>query len=118
MKWLLALVVVVATTGLELGTSGTVVGSVRGIPCFRLAPDQCQKPMAGVNIRLVAEVGGSDTSTKTNEDGSFLVRLRPGKYRIQVESVAGSTILSGPTDLVVLPLTPSHADLLIPSGLR
>lgn len=118
MKWLVAaIVVIVATLALGQGTSGTVVGSVKGVPCLRLAPDQCQKPMAGVDVRFVAEVGGTDTSTKSGQDGLFQVNLRPGKYQIQVKSATGNQILHGPTEVTVWPFTASRADILIASGL-
>jgi hypothetical protein len=118
MKWLLAaLVVIVAALALEQGNSGSVVGSVKGVPCLRLAPDQCQRPMAGVDVRLVAEVGGAGTSTTTGQDGLFLVHLRPGKYQIQVQSVTGNHILKGPTEVTVWPFIASRADILIASGL-
>lgn len=119
MKWLLAaLVLVVIAAGLELSSTGTVTGSVKGIPCLRLPPEQCQKPMEAVEVRFEPELAGASVSVLTAGDGSFNVRLRPGKYRIQVQSTQGTAILDGPTQVTVLPFTTTRAEFLIPSGLR
>jgi hypothetical protein len=118
MKWLWVLaVVVLAGAGLELGSTASVSGSVKGIPCYRLAPDQCEKPMSGVRLEFVAEVAGMTRSAATAADGTFEILLRPGKYRIHVESPAGSHLISGPAELVVFPFTRTNTELVVPSGL-
>jgi hypothetical protein len=118
MKWLWVLaVVLLAGIALEFGSTGFVSGSVKGIPCYRLAPDQCEKSMGGVRLEFVAEVGGTTRSTTTSTDGTFEIQLHPGKYEVHVESLAGSQLLRGPSEVVVFPFAGLTTDLVVPSGL-
>jgi hypothetical protein len=94
---------------------GTVDGTVKGTPCLHIP---CQRPMAGVQLRFVAEVAGWSTATTTTTGGRFQARLFPGKYRLDVYlGAAHSHVLEGPQEVTVLPRASTHIDLLIPSGL-
>lgn len=99
-------------------TLGTVHGTVKGVPCFNLPPPVCQKPMANVTIRFEAEIGGVDSESTTKSDGTFMVRLAPGKYRLGIVSMGEGNLLEGPREFVVWPFADTRIDLLVPSGLQ
>jgi hypothetical protein len=99
-------------------TLGTVHGTVKGVPCVNLPPTVCQKPMANVTIRFEAEIGGGDSESTTKSDGTFTIRLAPGKYRIDIVSIGNGHLLEGPHELVLWPFTDNRIDLLVPSGLQ
>jgi hypothetical protein len=119
MKPVLAvLVLVLAASGLLVVSTGSVYGTVKGVPCLRLSPDVCQKPMSNVELRFEAEVGGVTSSTKTGQDGTYKIQLLPGKYRIRVQLIADDHVFAGPSQAIIWPFTSSNADFLIPSGLQ
>lgn len=113
----LALLVVAVVVGAYALSLGTVYGTVKGVPCFFVPPDVCQKPMAGVTIRFQAEIAGVNSTATTRADGTFTVRLPPGKYRIDVFPFGGGRVLEGPREFTLWPVENRRIDLLIPSGL-
>lgn len=118
MKALLAalLLVVVAAGTYQLST-GKVTGSVKGIPCLRLSPADCQKPMPNIELRFDSQVGGTSSSTVTAADGTFELDLRPGKYQVHLQLPANGRVLQGPTEVAILPWASVRVDFIVPSGL-
>jgi hypothetical protein len=115
---LLVIVLVMVGVGTYQLSSGVVSGTVKGIPCLRLPPDVCQKPMGDVQVRFDAEVGGVSTAATTMHDGTFRIHLLPGKYGVHVQLFADDHLLEGPNQLTVWPFSATQADFLIPSGLQ
>jgi hypothetical protein len=115
---LVGFVVVAAAAGLLVVTAGSVSGTVKGLPCLRVPPEACQKPMSNVGLRYEAKLGGVTSVTTTKPDGTYKIRLVPGKYQIRVVSTAGGQVLEGPNEVTVWPFGSSRADFLIPSGLQ
>jgi hypothetical protein len=108
---------VVIVLGTYQFSLGTVQGTVKGVPCFDLPPNVCEKPMPNVTIRFQAEIAGVTASTTTGTDGSFSIRLVPGRYRIDVTPPIRNDLLEGPRELTLWPLTDYRMTLVIPSEL-
>lgn len=117
MKALLVVLLSVLAAGTYQLSTGTVTGTVKGIPCLMLSPADCQKPMPNIELRFDAEVGGSSSSTVTAADGTFQLDLRPGKYKVHLQLPADGRVLQGPTTVTILPWAPAKADFVVPSGL-
>lgn len=79
-------------TTLKSGIKGT---TLMNVTCIK-APCPAQKVVANV---AVTDANGKSTTTKTNVDGKFEVRLAPGMYTV---SATGDSALTAPAQQVTV----------------
>jgi hypothetical protein len=74
-------------------------------------------PVVSRKVRVVPVDGGTPYETTTNNAGSYTLKVRPGRYRLEVELRPGERVLKQPEDTDVNPsdLDPDR-DFVISSG--
>ncbi len=92
--------IIAYTSSRTIPTDTTLTSGVRGtalvnVTCIK-APCPAQKTAATISV---TDANGKSTSTKTNTDGKFEIRLAPGMYTV---SATGDSTLVAPTQQVTV----------------
>lgn len=105
---LIALLVVLCTTGVALAQSGNVTtGAISGV-----IADTSNAPLPGVTVTVTNTQTGLTRNTVTENDGSYIIQLLPpGTYRVEA-SLEGLGRAQRPSALVLLGNT-TRVDLAI-----
>ena len=100
--------------------TGTVSGQVTVVPCGPVEPAQpdfapCKtRPAAGLELDFTSD--GTVTSTQTNADGRYTIRLKEGTYKVSVKNY--TRVISGPPAVAVKAGAMVVADYVLDSGIR
>jgi hypothetical protein len=90
-------------------TDGTISGTVRG--------PQGTSSIVGREVVVVNVATGERQRTQTNEAGGFTFKVKPGKYRVEVATVAGESVIKQPGVMNVNRSdVDAHADFVIGSA--
>jgi hypothetical protein len=88
---------------------GTISGTVRG--------PQGAGVVAGRSVAVVDVVTGEGQQVNTNSAGGFTVKVKPGKYRVQLTLREGESIVQQPGVIDVnRSALDAHADFVLANG--
>jgi carboxypeptidase family protein len=88
---------------------GTISGTVRG--------PEGTSSIAGRDVVVVNIATGERQRTQTNPAGGFTFKVKPGKYRVEVATVAGESVLKQPGVMNVNRSdVDAHADFVLGSA--
>jgi hypothetical protein len=85
---------VVDTGSKPPGQDGTIAGHVSS---------DGDAPVVSRKVRIVPLEGGTPYETTTNNAGTYTVKVRPGRYRLEVELRPGERVVKQPEDTEVNP---------------
>ena len=90
-------------------TDGTVSGTVRG--------PEGTSAIAGREVRVINVATGEKQVTQTNSAGGFTFKVKPGKYRVELDLLSGESILKQPGVMQINRSdVDAHADFVVGSG--
>ena len=90
-------------------TDGTISGTVRG--------PEGTSSIAGRQVEVINVETGERQSTHTNPAGGFTFKVKPGKYRVEVVTLAGESVLKRPGVMNVNRSdVDAHADFVLGSA--
>ena len=69
-------------------TDGTISGTVRG--------PEGTSSIVGRQVEVINVDTGERQRTQTNDAGGFTFKVKPGKYRVDVATVAGESVIKRP----------------------
>ena len=90
-------------------TDGTISGTVRG--------PQGTSSIVGREVVVINVATGERQRTQTNDAGGFTFKVKPGKYRVEVATVAGESVIKQPGVMNVNRSdVDAHADFVLGSA--